>query len=89
MTQSQGKTVLQVVTRLRAAAKDGGYGENTENQKRDEVLRKCLANLLVSAVRAPLHYLTGSWYLLHTTSSPLLRIQELCLVSLANLDNWL
>ena len=38
MTHGQGEIVLQVqfVTRLRAAAKDGGYGKDTENQIQDE-----------------------------------------------------
>ncbi|KAK2174101.1 hypothetical protein NP493_829g01024 [Ridgeia piscesae] len=38
MTQGQRETVLQCVTRLRAAAKDCGYDEDTEKQIRDEVL---------------------------------------------------
>ena len=46
MTQGQGETVLQFVTRLRAAAKDCGYGEDTENQIRDEVLCKCRSDYL-------------------------------------------
>ena len=45
MTQGQGETVLQFVTRLRAAAKDS-YGEDTENQIRDEVLCKCCSDYL-------------------------------------------
>ena len=65
MTQGQRETVLQCVIRLRAAAKDCGYGEDTEKQIRDEVLCKCLANIYWSArsVHLDLHYLIRSWYI--------------------------
>ena len=46
MIQGQGEIVLQFVTRLRAAAKDCGYGDDTENQIRDEVLCKCRSDYL-------------------------------------------
>ena len=41
LTQTPGETTRQFATRLRRVAKDCGYGEDTENQIRDEILCKC------------------------------------------------
>ena len=41
LTQTPGETTRQFATRLRRAGKDCGYGEDTENQIRDEILCKC------------------------------------------------
>ena len=41
LTQTPGETIRQFATRLRRAAKDCDYGEDTDNQIRDEILCKC------------------------------------------------
>ena len=41
LIQTPGETVRQFATRLRCAAKDCAYGEDTDNQIRDEILCKC------------------------------------------------
>ena len=45
ITQNQGETVQQFVTRLRKAAKDCDFGTDTDNQIRDAVLNKCTSTL--------------------------------------------
>lgn len=46
LQQQEKETVLQFVTRLRRAAKDCGYGGDTDNHIRDEVLQKCKSQYL-------------------------------------------
>ena len=46
LQQQEKETVLQFVTRLRRAAKDCGYGADTDNHIRDEVLQKCRSHYL-------------------------------------------
>ena len=41
LTQAPGETIRQFATRLRRAVKDCSYGEDTDNQIRDEILCKC------------------------------------------------
>ena len=41
LTQAPGETIRQFATRLRRVAKDCGYGTDTDNQIRDEILCKC------------------------------------------------
>ena len=41
LTQAPGETIRQFATRLRRAVKDSNYGEDTDNQIRDEILCKC------------------------------------------------
>ena len=41
LTQAAGETTQQFATRLRRASKDCDYGEDTDNQIRDEILCKC------------------------------------------------
>jgi hypothetical protein len=41
LTQAPGETMRQFATRLRQAAKDCNYGEETDNQICDEILCKC------------------------------------------------
>ena len=41
LTQAPGETIWQFATRLRWAAKDCGYGADTDNQICDEILCKC------------------------------------------------
>lgn len=46
ITQNTGEKTQQFVTRLRQAAKDCGYGTDTDNHVRDEVLAKCTSTAL-------------------------------------------
>ena len=41
LTQAPGETVRQFATRLRRVVRDCSYGEDTDNQTRDEILCKC------------------------------------------------
>ena len=41
LTQAPGETIRQFTTRLRRAVKDCDYGDDTDNQIRDEILCKC------------------------------------------------
>ena len=41
LTHVPGETIRQFATRLRRAVKDCNYGEDTDNQIRDEILCKC------------------------------------------------
>ena len=41
LTQASGETIRQFATRLRRAVIDCSYGEDTDNQIRDEILCKC------------------------------------------------
>ena len=41
LTQKPGETIQHFVTRLRSALKDCGYGTDTDNQIREEILAKC------------------------------------------------
>ena len=43
---NEGETTLQFVTRLRRLIKDCDYGDDEENQIRDEVLQKCQSDYL-------------------------------------------
>ena len=44
--QNPGETVQQFVTRLRKAAKDCDFGNDTDNQIRDAVLNKCTSTYI-------------------------------------------
>ena len=46
LTQAPGETIRQFATRLRRAAKDCGYGADTDNQIRDEILCKCTSTYI-------------------------------------------
>ena len=46
LTQKPGETIQQFVTRLRSASKDCGYGTDTDNHIRDEILTKCTSSYL-------------------------------------------
>ena len=46
LTQASGETVRQLATRLRRAARDCGYGDETDNQIRDEILCKCTSSYI-------------------------------------------
>ena len=46
LTQGGDETVAQFVTRLRRAAQDCDYGDDTDNHIRDEVLQKCKSDYL-------------------------------------------
>ncbi|KAL1268570.1 hypothetical protein QQF64_033933 [Cirrhinus molitorella] len=46
VTQRQGETVQQFVTRLRQAAKDCDFGVDKDNQLRDAVLSKCSSDYI-------------------------------------------
>ena len=41
-----GETIRQFATRLRRASKDCDYGEDTDNQIRDEILCKCTSTYI-------------------------------------------
>ena len=41
LTQAPGETIRQFASRLRREARDCGYGADTDNQIRDEILCKC------------------------------------------------
>ena len=41
LTQAPGEIIRQFATRLRRAVKDCDYGDDTDNQIRDEILCKC------------------------------------------------
>ena len=46
LTQAPGETIRQFATRLRRAAKDCGYGADTNNQIRDEIKCKCTSTYI-------------------------------------------
>ncbi len=46
ITQKQGETVQQFVTRLRQAAKDCDFSVDRDNQLRDAVLSKCSSDYI-------------------------------------------
>ena len=46
LTQAPGETIRQFATRLRRAAKDCGYGADSDNQIRDEILSKCTSTYI-------------------------------------------
>jgi len=46
MEQQDGETVAQFVTRLRQVVKDCDYGEQAENQIRDQVVQRCKSHEL-------------------------------------------
>ena len=46
LSQAPGETVRQFATRLRRSAKDCNYGEETDNQIRDEILCKCTSSYI-------------------------------------------
>ena len=46
LSQAPGETVRQFATRLRRAARDCNYGEETDNQIRDEILCKCTSSYI-------------------------------------------
>ena len=46
MEQQDGETVAQFMTRLRQVVKDCGYGEQAENQIRDQVVQRCKSHEL-------------------------------------------
>ena len=46
MEQQDGKTVAQFVTRLRQVVKDCDYGDQAENQIRDQVVQRCKSHEL-------------------------------------------
>ena len=46
MEQNDSETVAQYVTRLRQMVKDCDYGEQTENQIRDQVVQRCKSHVL-------------------------------------------
>ena len=41
LTRAPGQTIRQFATKLRGAVKDCNYGEDTDNENRDEILWKC------------------------------------------------
>ena len=45
-TQKPGETIQQFVTRLRSTSKDCGYGTDTDNHIRDEILTECTSSYL-------------------------------------------
>ena len=46
LIQALGETIRQFATRLRRASKDCDYGEDTDNQIRDEILCKCTSTYI-------------------------------------------
>ncbi|CAB4032331.1 Hypothetical predicted protein, partial [Paramuricea clavata] len=46
LTQAPGETFAQFATRLRRTAKDCGYGDESDNQIRDEILCKCSSSCI-------------------------------------------
>ena len=46
MEQHDGETLAQFVTRLRQVVKDCDYGEQAENQIRDQVVQRCKSHEL-------------------------------------------
>ena len=46
LIQAPGETIGQFATRLRRASKDCDYGEDTDNQIRDEILCKCTSTYI-------------------------------------------
>ena len=46
LTEAPGETIRQFATRLRRAAKDCGYGADTDNQICDEILCKCTSTYI-------------------------------------------
>ena len=46
LVQGPGETILQFANRLRRASKDCDYGEDTDNQIRDEILCKCTSTYI-------------------------------------------
>lgn len=46
LSHSLGETVRQFATRMRLSAKDCNYGEETDNQIRDEILCKCTSSYI-------------------------------------------
>ena len=46
MEQQDGETVAQFVTRLRQVVKDCDYGDQAENQIRDQVVQRCKSHAL-------------------------------------------
>ena len=46
LTQAPGETIQQFAARLRRAAKDCGYGADTDNQIHDEILCKCTSTYI-------------------------------------------
>ena len=46
MEQREGETVAQFVTRLRQVVKDCDYGDQSDNQTRDQVVRRCTSHEL-------------------------------------------
>ena len=46
LIQAPGETIRQFATRLRRASKDCDYGEDTDNQIRDEILCKCTSTYI-------------------------------------------
>ena len=46
LVQAPGETIRQFATRLRRASKDCDYGEDTDNQIRDEILCKCTSTYI-------------------------------------------
>ena len=46
MEQDEGETVAQFVTRLRQVVKDCDYGDQADNQTRDQVVQQCTSHEL-------------------------------------------
>ena len=46
MEQREGETVAQFVTRLRQVVKDCDYGDQADNQTRDQVVQQCTSHEL-------------------------------------------
>jgi predicted component of type VI protein secretion system len=46
LKQEAGETVRQFATRLKRAAQDCDYGDDTNNQIRDEIMCKCTSNYI-------------------------------------------
>ena len=46
LSQEPGETIRQFATRLRRAARDCGYGADTDDQIRDEILSKCTSTYI-------------------------------------------
>ena len=55
LTQKPGETIQQIVTRLRSASKDCGYGTDTDNYIRDGNRTKCTSQKKVTGERIPFH----------------------------------
>ena len=46
MEQQDGETVAQFVTRLKQVVKDFDYGDQSDNQIRDQVVQRCKSHAL-------------------------------------------